>query len=53
MSSAPYTANIASRIGRTGLVKFLQSLRSFEYSHLHSIYSGFIADMNRSGEDDA
>ena len=53
MSSAPYTANIASRNWRTGLVKFLQSLRSFEYSHLHIIYSSFITDINRSGEDDA
>jgi hypothetical protein len=51
MSSAPYTANIASRIGRTELVKFLQSFRSSEYSHLHNSYSSFITDINRSGED--
>jgi hypothetical protein len=53
MSSAPYTANIASRIERKELVKFLQSMRSFEYSHLYNVYSSFITDINRSGEDDA
>ena len=50
MSSALYTANIASRFGRTGLVKFLQCFRSIEYSHLHNSWSNFIADINRSGE---
>jgi len=53
MSSATYTANIASRIGWKGLVKFLQSFRSFEYSHLHNVYSNFITDINRSEEADA
>jgi hypothetical protein len=52
-SSTTYTENIASRVGRKGLVKFLQSFRSFEYSHLHNVYSNFITDINRSEEDDA
>ena len=52
MSSAPCTAYIASRFGRTGLVKFLRSFRSVERCHLHNIYSCYIADINRSGEDD-
>ena len=32
-------------------MKFLQSIRSFEYFHLHNIYCSFITDINRSGED--